>query len=480
MPEATYNRALMSVELSQQLQQNLQVKVTPKQIAANYILQMSSVELQEAIAQELDENPALEMTELPVCPICGSPVVGNYCTECMPRKGATDDDARMANDELPADSMTRLRDEEDEFDPIARAEAEFTLDEHLTWNLRALLPHALHPVADHVIGALDGNGFLTQSDEEIAFATGVGVNDVGLVLTAMRGLEPIGIGSRSITESLLAQIEYLRETGELDVPAIAEAVVGEHLADLGERRFREVASLLGVNQRDVIASWEFIKANLNPYPASAFIAAVSGDGSRSIVRPDVMIREVDGELVVEVVESRRFSLHVAPIYSSLSSRLRSSEATEVEKQHVRDYVGRAKFFIDNINRRRATIQRIAECLADRQRDYLLHGVQHLVPLTRAEVGEVIGMHESTVSRATADKFVMIPSGEVVPFSHFFTASLGIKDQIKHLIESEVTAHPYSDQEIADHLAADGIALARRTVAKYRDELQILPARLRHR
>jgi RNA polymerase sigma-54 factor len=296
----------------------------------------------------------------------------------------------------------------------------------------------------------------------------------------MRGLEPIGIGSRSITESLLAQIEYLRETGELDVPAIAETVVGEHLADLGERRFREVASRLGVSQRDVIASWEFIKANLNPYPASAFIAAVSGDGSRAIVRPDVMIREIDGELVVEVVESRRFSLHVAPIYSSLSSRLRSSEATEDEKQHVRDYVGRAKFFIDNINRRRATIQRIAECLADRQRDYLLHGVQHLVPLTRAEVGEVIGMHESTVSRATAEKFVMIPSGEVVPFSHFFTASLGIKDQIKHLIESEISDHPYSDQEIADHLAADGIALARRTVAKYRDELQILPARLRHR
>jgi RNA polymerase sigma-54 factor len=193
-----------------------------------------------------------------------------------------------------------------------------------------------------------------------------------------------------------------------------------------------------------------------------------------------MIRDIDGELVVEVVESRRFSLRVAPIYSSLSSRLRSSEATEDEKQHVRDYVGRAKFFIDNINRRRATIQRIAECLADRQRDYLLHGVQHLVPLTRAEVGDVIGMHESTVSRATADKYVMIPSGEVVPFSHFFTASLGVKDQIKHLIEAEDTSHPFSDQEIADRLAADGIALARRTVAKYRDELQILPARLRHR
>ena len=471
----------MSLELNQQLQPVMQVKVTPKQIAANYILQMSSVELQEAIAQELDENPALEMQELPTCPICGNPVVGNYCTECMPRKSEGDgDETRLSADDLAGDGQTRLRDEEDEFDPIARAEADFTLEDHLTWNLHALLPSRLHHVADHVIGALDSNGFLTEADAEIASETGVSVADVDEVLAAMKGLEPIGIGSRSITESLLAQVEYLREQNEIEVPPFAEEVIAQHLSDLGERRFREVASSIGCTQRDVIAVWEFVKANLNPYPTAAFTAAVSGDSSRPIIRPDVIIRDVDGELGVEVVESRRFSLRVAPIYSSLSSKLRSAETTEADKEHVRQYVGRAKFFIDNINRRRATIQRIAEALVDRQRDYLLNGVQHLVPLTRAEVGELIGMHESTVSRATAEKYVMIPSGEVVPFSHFFTASLGIKDQIKRMIEAEDPKHPLSDQEIADALGEEGIALARRTVAKYRDELQILPARLRHR
>ncbi|MCV0403021.1 MAG: RNA polymerase factor sigma-54 [Chloroflexi bacterium] len=472
----------MSIEISQQLQPTLQAKVTPKQIAANYILQMSSVELQEAIAQELDENPALEMEELPSCPICGRPVSGNYCTDCMPRKGEgdKDDGPGLTADDLPGDGQTRLRDEADEFDPIARAEADFTLEDHLTWNLHALLPTRLHPVADHVIGALDSNGFLTETDAEIAAETGTSIDDVDQVLAAMKGLDPIGIGSRSITESLLAQVEYLREQSHIEVPPYAEEVIGEHLAELGERRFREVAAAVGATQRQVTTVWEFVKANLNPYPTAAFTAAVSGDSSRSIVRPDVLIRDTDGELTVEVVESRRFSLHVAPIYSSLSSKLRSAETTEDEKQHVRQYVGRAKFFIDNINRRRATIQRIAECLVERQRDYLLHGVQHLVPLTRAEVGEIIGMHESTVSRATAEKYVMLPRGEVVPFSHFFTASLGIKDQIKRMIEAEDPRHPYSDQEIADALAEEGIALARRTVAKYRDELQILPARLRHR
>ena len=469
----------MSLELNQQLTQSLQVKVTPKQIAANYILQMSSVELQEAISQELDENPALEMLETGACPICGAPVSGNYCTECMPNRQQTADDGSAATDELPPDSNPRLRDEADEFDPIARAEAEFTLDEHLTWNLHALLPRDLHAVAEHVIGALDENGFLTQSDDEIAAATGASVEQVQQVLAAMRGIEPIGIGSRSIVESLLAQIAWLREGGETEVPDIAEAVVGEHLAELGERRFRDVAAALKTDQASVIATWEFVKASLNPYPTAAFTAAVSGSGQRTLVRPDVLIRATDGDLEVEVVESRRFSLQVAPIYSSLSSQLRAAETSEQDKQHVREYVGRAKFFIDNINRRRATIQRIAECLAERQRDYLLHGVQHLVALTRAEVGDLIGMHESTVSRATAEKFVMIPSGEVVPFSHFFTASLGVKDQIRKLIEAEEPRNPLSDQEIADYLAGEGIAIARRTVAKYRDELQILPARLRH-
>src|SRR6187455_2687157 len=250
----------MPIEVRQTLQPVMQVEVTPKQIAANYILQMSSVELQEAIAEELDENPALEMQELPTCPICGSPVAGNYCTECMPRKATDGDDgaSMQATDELPADGAARLRDEADEFDPIARAEADFTLEDHLTWNLHALLPSRLHPVADHVIGALDSNGFLTETDAEIADATGVSLDVDQHALAAMKGLEPIGIGSRSITESLLAQIEFLRELDELPVPDHAEEVVGKHLADLGERRFREAAAAVGITQREVTDIWQFV------------------------------------------------------------------------------------------------------------------------------------------------------------------------------------------------------------------------------
>src|SRR5207245_1414180 len=150
-----------------------------------------------------------------------------------------------------------------------------------------------------------------------------------------------------------------------------------------------------------------------------------------------------------------------------------------ERTHIRQYVTRAKFFIDNINQRRQTIARITEVIVECQRDFLEGGIQALRPLTRAEVGERIGMHESTVSRATAGKFVLLPSGQVVPFAMFFTASLGTKDVIKEIIEAEDEGRPYSDQEIVERLSdKHGIKLARRTVAKYREELKILPARLR--
>ncbi len=164
----------MSIELSQQLQPVMQVKVTPKQIAANYILQMSSVELQEAIAQELDENPALEMQRAAELPDLRPPGRRQLLHRVHAAQGdAEGDEARLQPDDLPGDGATRLRDEDDEFDPIARAEADFTLEDHLTWNLHALLPTRLHPVADHVIGALDSNGFLTETDAEIAAATGM-------------------------------------------------------------------------------------------------------------------------------------------------------------------------------------------------------------------------------------------------------------------------------------------------------------------
>jgi RNA polymerase sigma-54 factor len=462
----------MSIEVSNQLVPTLQAKVTPKQIVANRILAMSSIELQQAIADELDENPALELVEEAACPTCGGATFGGVCPNCSPRGEGSGSADSYESGAGPA------REDPDADDPIARAEAAFTLQEHLEWSLSALLPHRLHDLAIWVIGEIDDNGLLTATDEEIAHESGRSVEEVVRVRSALRGIEPIGIGARDVRESLLMQLAHLREMGA-DVPIVAEALVQDHLQALAERHFHAIARALDVEESAVVEGWEFIKTNVHPYPASAFVAATHGDSPRPILRPDVLIRIVDDELEVEVVESRRFSLRVAASYASVSAALRSPTWSESEKEHVREHVGRARFFIDAVRRRRATLQRIAETLVKRQRDYLRHGVRHLVPLTRAEVAAEIGVHESTVSRATADKFVMVPSGEVVPFSHFFTASLSVKDQIRSMVDGEDTRRPLSDQQIAEALLAEGVAIARRTVAKYREELRILPARLRH-
>jgi len=470
-----------------------QLKVTPKQIAANYILQLSSLELQDVINQELQENPALDLDEIQVCPLCGQPLTGRVCLNCFgignrPYKGADD----VETEPLEGTSLMQRDEEEDELDPIVRAEAEQTLAEYLSWNTRVLLPKGLHPVAEYIIGNLNDSGYLELPIEDIARTMKISIADATEALRTIQGIEPWGIGARDTRECLLIQIDHLSEIGE-EIPEHARAIVADHVRDLGEHKFGDIAQAFRITREEVQTAWDWVKQNLNPYPAHAFAAGPDGTsiGGRQVaLRPDVIIRRNEREdFEVEVIESRRFSLRVNPVYRKLVADLQAARSagaqapqmTDDERQHIRQYVTRAKFFIDNINQRRQTIARITDVIVECQRDFLEKGVQSLRPLTRAEVGERIGMHESTVSRATAGKFVLLPAGEVIPFSTFFTASLGVKDVIKNIIDAEDRSRPYSDQEIVEKLREDhGIRLARRTVAKYREELQILPARLRKR
>jgi RNA polymerase sigma-54 factor len=468
-----------------------QLKVTPKQIAANYILQLSSMELQDVINTELQENPALDLEESQVCPLCGEPLQGRICLNCFGLANKPPRGDEPETEPLEGSSLMQRDDDDDEFDPIVRAEAEQTLGEYLSWNVRVMLPARLHPTAEYLIGNINDSGRLDGITlEDAARTMKVSLQDVERVHRAIMSIEPWGVGARDTRECLLVQIEHLEEIGE-SVPAHAKQVVAEHFRALGEHKFGDIAQAMRISREEVNEAWDYVKDNLNPYPAHGFAAGPDGAsiGGREVgLRPDVIIyKEENGEIKVEVIESRRFSLRVNPVYRQLvgqvqAARREGAEAvpmTDQDRQHIRDYVTRAKFFIDNINQRRQTILRITEVIVECQHEFLLNGIQALRPLTRAEVGERIGMHESTVSRATAGKFVLLPSGQVVPFATFFTASLGVKDVIKEIIENEDRTRPYSDQEIVEKLRQDnGIILARRTVAKYREELQILPARLR--
>jgi RNA polymerase sigma-54 factor len=468
-----------------------QLKVTPKQIAANAILQLSSIELQDVINQELQENPALDLEEQQACPLCGQPLPGRVCLNCFGlAKAPRQNDAET--EPLEGSSLMQRDDEGDEFDPVVRAESEQTLAEWLSWNVRVLVPARLLPMAEYLIGNINESGYLDPAVtiEAAANTMKVSVDDAMRALRAIQSVEPWGIGARDVRECLLIQMEHLEEIGEEVAPHVRE-IIAEHFRELGEHKFGDVAQALRITRDEVQGAWDYIKDNLNPHPAQGFAAGPDGTsiGGREVgLRPDVIITKSEsGEYEVEVIESRRFSLRVNPVYRELTMQLAAARKegsssvpmNDDDRQHIREYVTRAKFFIDNINQRRQTILRITEVIVECQLEFLERGIQSLRPLTRAEVGERIGMHESTVSRATAGKFVLLPSGQVVPFAMFFTASLGTKDVIKDIIDAEDRGRPFSDQEIVEKLAdKHGIKLARRTVAKYREELKILPARLR--
>jgi RNA polymerase sigma-54 factor len=258
--------------------------------------------------------------------------------------------------------------------------------------------------------------------------------------------------------------------------------VEDFLEDLGKHKFNRIAQQLGVDSRDVEEGWEFIKTQLNPHPAGGSEGIPTRTGPRPVqgyIIPDVIITIKDnGKFDVEVVESKRFALSVNSMYQQLLAQVSGSNGqySEEEREHIQHYVSRAKMFIANINQRRQTMQKITDFLVAYQEDFLRQGIRHLKPLTRAMLAEQTGIHESTVSRATASKYVMLPTGEVIPFSNFFTASLSVKDIIKDMIDKE--DEPLTDQEIANRLKDYGYSVARRTVAKYRDQLDILPSSLR--
>jgi RNA polymerase sigma-54 factor len=464
-----------------------QMKVSPRLVAMNHVLELSSMELQELINAELGENPALEMVDKPTCPRCGAALEGPVCQHCLQaQRRAAEEAAESADgdergvvrdrddyyyEEGP--SLSR-RDPDEDFDPVVHVAAEMPLPERLLRELGAVLPIERMPIAEFLVGNLDERGFLECTVEDAARILEVDRDEVEAVLRELQQQEPVGIGARNLKECLLLQLDYL-ESQQITAPHVRE-IVAEHLEQLGEHKFSRIAQEMHISSAEVTAGAQFIKRHLNPFPAQGMPAA-SGAAS-GYVLPDVIISRRDRGFEVDVVESKRFFLRINPLYRELMLRTQQEEAhlNESEKKHIQQYVSRARLFMANIDQRRQTLQRIVAYLVSCQGDFLDKGVRHLRPLTRAMVAAELGVHESTVSRATASKYVMLPSGEVVPISHFFTPSLSAKDVIRDMIEHE--SSPLTDEQIAEALAERGIEIARRTVAKYREQLGILPSILR--
>lgn len=466
----------MSLYLEQRLES--QLKITPQLIIANQVLAMSSAELEQAVAQEVEQNPVLEMIEHEQCPLCGAPLRGPQCPYCAGRKPPRSED-RETEGWNYQDYRTPDWDEEDD-DPISRVPGATSLAEYLTWQIRPALAPDDHPIAQYLIDSLDGHGYLTVSAGDAAAQLGVPPRRVERVIAELQRLDPPGIGASGPQEALLIQLRRMREDGK--PRPLAEAIIAQWDLFL-KQQVHTLARILGASEEEIRAEYAFIKANLNAKPAHAHWALGEAKPASDTVyiRPDIAIRRrpaPDTGFEVEVLPGRSFTLRISPEYKRLAQELEGKEGPSCEeaKQQLKDYMSRGKLFIRCINQRWQTLQMIGDWLVNYQAEFLESGNRSIRPITRAELAEHIGVHESTVSRAIANKYALLPNGRVIPLADFFDDSLAVKDVLLEIIRQE--KRPLSDQELAKRLAQRGYPIARRTVAKYRQELGILPARLR--
>jgi RNA polymerase sigma-54 factor len=338
-------------------------------------------------------------------------------------------------------------------------------------------------MAAYLVENLDDHGFLDCDLDEAASVCGVGRSCVERVLVAVQGLDPVGIAARDAQECLLIQIEHLRREG-VEQP-LARALVADHWEALSKRSFAAIAEAERTTVDQVQAALLFIRDNLNPFPAHVHWADVHEappEQEAAYPRPDVVISRsssADGaEYEVELPGAQACQLRVSDSYLEAVRRLREDDPglDRQEWEQWEAFYGKARLFIKSVEQRWRTLYRLAMCLVEYQQGYLAHGDRHLRPLTRAQLAAQMDVHESTVSRAVAGKYAQLPSGRIVPLAKFFDSAAPVKEIIKEMISRE--SKPLSDRQIAERLAEQGYRVSRRTVAKYRNALNILPSYLR--
>jgi RNA polymerase sigma-54 factor len=474
------------------LRQTQRLVMTPLLQQAIQLLQLSTLELEQVIRRELEENPLLE--EVPVEPPEGAakeaaaadPAAAAAPAAAEPPKDAPQVDGERA-EELPFEIPAVLFDQDmDERTPVSMEEKEelpfenlgrtdVSLSEYLTEQLRlaAADPQTLK-IGEAIIGNVDEHGYLRAEIEEIAQATGAAPEDVGRVLKLVQGFDPPGVAARSVQECLLLQLTA-PERGEPD-PVSVEIV--EHcFEDLERRRYAEIAKTMKLPLERIMESIEEIQG-LDPKPGRRF-----GTNDSRYVVPDVTIQKVGDDYVVVLNEENIPRLRVNALYRSLL-RQSGDEAKAYVEQKLRSAV----WLIKSVEQRQRTLRKVAQSLVNFQREFLDKGLPYLRPLALRDVGEDIGMHESTISRVTTNKYVQTPQGlfELKFFFHsgiasesgIMVSSVSVKKTIRDMIAAEDPSKPLSDQEIAQALHAQGLNIARRTVAKYREELGILPSHQR--
>jgi RNA polymerase sigma-54 factor len=471
----------MEMKIGLHLRQKQQLVMTPKLQQALKLLQMPAIELQQMLKQEIMENPLLDEEE----ELLEVAEEEREETEAPEEEKASNDDGEESEEkenweeyllsgwETAAGLGEEVQEEFVERVPVAKR----SFTEQLISQLRIVTDdERTIEIGDYLIGSLDESGYLTCELDEVANTFGTNVEEVGRVLRIIQTFDPPGVGARNLQECLLIQLAA-RGLGD----SLAARIIGEHFDDFKQKKYPELAKKLKVSIQEIQSQCKVI-STLDPKPGFEISA-----GEPHYVIPDLVVEKVDDKYVVYLNDRNIPRLRINHVYQE--ELLRDSRDGDREtKDFIQSRLKSARWLIQTIEQRRRTMVKVMECIVDKQREFFEKGTAHLRPLTLQQVASEINMHESTVSRVTTNKYVQTPRG-VFELKYFFSSSLGTqdgseisaksaKDKIRRIIEQEDVRNPLSDQKIADILKKDGLNIARRTVAKYREQLGLLPARMR--
>lgn len=491
-----------------QLKLSQHLALTPQLQQSIKLLQLSTLELNQEIERYLLENPLLEREDEEHPQASEAPKDGERAgpdgaageetrgesaadsgNESGERPESASDSEMTAADEAPTDfgddwiddsgsygSKSGRQDDDDEFDPQDIHASSISLRQHLDWQI------ALTPLSDRdrslvrlLVEALDDDGYLTQPIDELAESLPVefevDADDLQIALRMLQSLDPTGVGARNARECLELQLKAMDEDPLRD---IALKVVSSHLEQLANRDFAKIKKSLGCDDdalRDALA----MIRSLNPRPGAQYAAT-----DTRYITPDVLVRKVRGKWVATINGDAFPRLRVNRLYAEILSKQRGSGLSGQLQE--------ARWLIKNVQQRFDTIQRVTQAIVDRQRQFFEHGEVAMRPLVLREIADILGLHESTISRVTSQKYMATPRG-IFELKYFFgshvateaggaCSATAIRALIKQMVASENPKKPLSDSQISDILGKQGIVVARRTIAKYREALNIPPTNLR--
>jgi RNA polymerase sigma-54 factor len=472
----------MALEIRQQLKLSQQLVMTPQLQQAIKLLQLSRMELMDVVREELEENPVLEEgqespeektpEEEQKAEALAEQTQENVKEVDGDRDGMSDIDWKTYLESYSLGGTTADCYEDDSDRPSYEnlLTRQPSLADHLMWQLNlSRLENRERAIASEIIGNVDDAGYLQASVEELALQSGCTPDEVEKTLAEVQAFDPPGVASRNLQECLLKQVDLLGMSEDL-----VGVILREHLEELENRRYQDIARSLQIPLDEVFGAAKFI-SSLDPRPGSQY-----GQEDVHYIIPDIFVHKISDEYVVVLNDDGLPNLRINSFYRNALSG--SAPLDEKAGEYIQEKLRGALWLIKSIHQRQRTIYRVTTSIVKFQRGFFDRGVEYLKPLVLRDVAEDIEMHESTVSRVTTNKYVQTPQG-LFELKYFFNsginttggdsvASESVKSKIKEIVAAENTRKPYSDQKIVELLHSQGIDIARRTVTKYREMLGV--------